>query len=104
VIALFIRNPYVGGWAGAGVIAASTSSALIGLWRRKPGNRREFVRRRSGGSVLTMLGQSFVAIGLSATAGLGAYGLPWLALIPGIIAFAILGALHKPAPPAAAVA
>ncbi|HEY7799371.1 MAG TPA: hypothetical protein VIA80_11440 [Hyphomonadaceae bacterium] len=104
LIALIIRNPYVGAWASAGVVAASTSSALIGLWRRKPGNRREFVRRRSGGSVLTMLGQSFVALGLSATAGLGAYGLPWLALIPGIIAFAILGALYRPAPAFAAAA
>jgi ABC-2 type transport system permease protein len=102
VIALIIRNPYVGVWAGAGVTAASTSSALIGLWQRKPGNRREFIRRRSGGSVLTMLGQSFVAIGLSATVGLGAYGLPWLALIPAIIAFSILGVLHRPTPPAIA--
>ncbi|HEX5007754.1 MAG TPA: hypothetical protein VFV70_11610 [Hyphomonadaceae bacterium] len=104
VTALFVRNAYVGAWAGAGVLAASTSSALIGLWRRKPGNRREFVRRRAGGSILTMLGQAFVAIGLSATAGFGAYGLPWLALIPGIVAFAILGALYKPPPSTLATA
>ncbi len=33
-----------------------------------------------------------------ATAGLGAYNYPWLALIPAIIALAILGALYKPPP------
>ncbi len=104
LIALLVRSPWAGAWALAGVIAASTSSALIGLWRRNPGSRRDFVRRRQGGSVLTALGQTFVALGCSATAGLGAYGLPWLALIPAIIAAAILGVLHKPPPPLPAAA
>ena len=62
------------------------------------------MRRRQGGSVITSLGQTFVALGVSATVGMGAYGLPWLSLIPAIIAGAILGALYKPPPPAIAAA
>ena len=93
-----MRDTCAGVWALGGVIAAPTSSALIGLWRRAPGSRRDFVRAAPEGSVLTGLGQAFVAIGITATAGLGAYGLPWLALIPAIIAAAMLGALYKPTP------
>ena len=33
-----------------------------------------------------------------ATTAAGAYGYPWLALIPAIIVLAILGALYKPTP------
>jgi ABC-2 type transport system permease protein len=102
LIALLARDLWAGAWATGGVLMASTSSSLIGLWRRNPGSRKDFVRRRQGGSVLTALGQSFVALGLAATAGLGAYGYPWLALIPVIIALAILGALYKPTPGIAA--
>jgi ABC-2 type transport system permease protein len=99
VIALLARDAWSGAWAVGGVLLASCASALIGLWRRNPGSRKDFVRRRQGGSTLTALGQSFVALGLSATAGLGAYGYPWIAVIPAIIAMAILGALYKPTPP-----
>jgi ABC-2 type transport system permease protein len=99
--ALVVRSPWAGMWSIGGVALASVASALIGLWRRNPGSRRDFVRRRQGASVLTGLGQAFVALGLSAAAGFGAYGKPWLAVIPVIIALAILGALHKPSPAAA---
>ncbi len=102
VAALLVRELWSGAWALGAVLFASTSSALIGLWRRNPGSRRDFVRRRQGGSVLTGLGQTFVALGTAATAGLGAYGYPWLALIPAIVAIAILGALYKPSPKFAA--
>jgi ABC-2 type transport system permease protein len=104
VVALLVRSPWAGAWALGGVLIASTSSALIGLWRRNPGSRRDFVRRRQGGSVMTALGQTFVALGASATAGFGAYGWPWLSIIPAIIAAAILGALYKPPPPVPAPA
>ena len=102
LIALTIRNVYVGLWGVGGVLAASTASALIGLWRRTQASRRDFVRRRQGGSTMTAFGQTFVALGLSGTIGFGAYGKPWLALIPGIIALAILGALYRPSSTAAA--
>ena len=98
MIALLVRDMAAGLWGAGGIIAASASSSLIGLWRRMPGSRRDFVRRRQRGSVLTGLGQAFVAIGLAGTAWLGAVGLPWIALIPGIIVLAILGALYRPTP------
>jgi hypothetical protein len=44
------------------------------------------------------LGQAVVALSIAGTAGLGAFGLPWLALIPAILAAAILGVLYKPTP------
>jgi ABC-2 type transport system permease protein len=96
--ALFARDVTAGLWGLAGVIAASVFSALIGLWRRNPGSRKEFVRRRAKGSVLVGLGQALVAFGVSATVGLGAFNLPWLALIPAIITAAVMGALYKPTP------
>lgn len=98
LIALLVRDAWAGAWAMGGVIAGATSAALIGLWRRNPGSRRDFVRRRQGGSMLTALGKAFTGMSLAATAGAGAYGLPWLAIIPAIIGLAILGALYKPTP------
>lgn len=95
VAALWIRSWPAGAWATLGVMLASTASALIGLWRRSPGSRRDFVRRRQGGSVLTGLGQTFSALGIAGTMGLAAYGYPWLAMIPAVIAIAIVGALHR---------
>lgn len=95
LIALTVRAWPEGLWATCGVLCATTASAMVGLWRRTPGSRKEFVRRRQKGSVLTGLGQTFVSLGISATAGLGAYGYPWLAVVPAIFAAAILGALYK---------
>jgi ABC-2 type transport system permease protein len=104
LVALFVRDPWAGFWALGGVVFASTASSLIGMWRRNPGSRKDFVRRRQGGSVMTSLGQTFVALGGAGAVGLGAYGFPWLAIIPAIIAGAILGVLYKPSPTLAAVA
>jgi ABC-2 type transport system permease protein len=86
-------------WATGGVMAASVSSGLIGSWRRVPGSRRNFIRRRGTGSLASGMGQTFVALGCSFTVGLGAYGLPWLSIIPAILTLAVLVALHK-VPPA----
>jgi ABC-2 type transport system permease protein len=86
-------------WATGGVMAASVSSGLIGSWRRVPGSRRNFIRRRGTGSLASGIGQTFVALGCSFTVGLGAYGLPWLSIIPAILTAAVLTALHK-VPPA----
>lgn len=95
---LLARDTWAGGWAVGGVLAASLCAALVGLWRRTPGSRRDFVRRRNKGSVVAGLGQAVMTMGISGTVWLGATGLPLMAIIPGIITAAILGALYKPAP------
>jgi ABC-2 type transport system permease protein len=95
LVALISRAWPEGLWATAGVLAGTICAALVGLWRRAPGSRKEFVRRRQKGSVLSSLGQTFMSLGISATVGLGAYGYPWLAIIPAIMSVAILGALYK---------
>jgi len=101
VAILLVRDAWAGVWTAGGVIASAISAALIGLWRRAPGTRREFVRRRAKGTLMAGLGQALVAMGITATAGLGAYGLPWLAILPAIIAAAMLGALYKQPTPQA---
>jgi ABC-2 type transport system permease protein len=102
IVALLVRDIWAGAWAAAGVICAAFAAALIGLWRRNPGSRRDFVRRRAKASTLVGLGQAIVTLGITGAVGLGAYGLPWLAIIPGILAAALLGALYKPTPAFAA--
>ncbi len=102
LLALIIRDWWAGLWATGGVLFAATASSLIGLWRRTPGSRKDFVRRRQGGSAVTMFGQTFVALLSAGAVGAGAYGLPWIAILPAIFALAILGALYKPTPRSAA--
>jgi ABC-2 type transport system permease protein len=84
-------------WALAGILAGVLSAATIQIWRQTPGSRRDFMRKRAQGSVVAQMGQSFVALLISTAAGLGAWGLPWLAIIPAILALAIFGALHRAA-------
>lgn len=98
LIALSIRDPWVGAWTTAGVVINAAAGALIGVWRRTQGSRKDFARRRQSGSLISSLGKAFVGLGLTAATAAGAYGYPWLALIPAIIALAILGALYKPTP------
>lgn len=95
ILAIASNSLLAGAWTLGGCIAASTAAALIGVWRRTPASRREFLRRRGRGSIVVGLGQTAVAMGVAAAAGLGAYGYPWLALIPAIVAGALLGALHR---------
>lgn len=102
--ALAWRDAWAGMWALIGVIAAGSAAALIGMWRRNPGARKDFVRRRGSASLITNLGQFFVTISASGAVAFGAYGKPWLAIIPAIIGLAILGALYKPPQPATAAA
>ena len=98
LVVLIVRDAWAGAWATGGVICAAFSAALIGLWRRNPGARRDFVRRRAKASVLVGMGQAIVTLGITGTVGLGAYGYPWLAILPAILAAALLGALYKPTP------
>lgn len=100
---LFWRDPGVAIWCALGVAAGSTCAALIGLWRQVPGNRNNIMKSRGKGSFAVAMGQTFVALGLSATVGLGAYGYPWLAIIPAILSAAVFAATYKPPDQAAAL-
>ncbi|MBK8838105.1 MAG: hypothetical protein IPO30_05225 [Hyphomonadaceae bacterium] len=102
IIALAVRDPRVAAWTTGGVVVNALSAALIGVWRRTQGSRKDFVRRRQSGSLMSSLGKAFVGLGITATTAAGAYGYPWLALIPAIIAVAMLGALYRPTPQFAA--
>ncbi len=102
LIVLWVRDPWAGAWATSGVAVASVCAAMIGLWRRVPASRRDFVRRRAKGSIMAGLGQGVVTLGITSSIALGVYGLPWMALLPAIVWLAILGALYKPTPSIAA--
>ncbi len=71
--ALIVRDPWAGTWSTGGVIAGAVFAALIGLWRRNPGSRRDFVRRRQGGSTLTALAKAITGMSLAATAAAGSW-------------------------------
>src|SRR6185436_16409034 len=101
LVALLVRDVWAGSWAAGGVTFAAMAAALIGMWRRNPGSRKDFVRRRQGASLISSMGQFFVTISASGAVAFGAYGKPWLALIPAILSLAILGALHRPTPTSA---
>ncbi|MEP7211261.1 MAG: hypothetical protein ABI740_10525 [Alphaproteobacteria bacterium] len=96
LVILLVESPAAGAWAVGGCIWAAACSALIGLWRRTPGSRKDFFRRRGQGTLMSRLGQTVVTLTITSTVGLGVYGYPWLALIPAIFAIAITGALYKP--------
>lgn len=95
LVALAAHKAVPAVWAAGGVLAGVLSAATIQVWRQTPGSRRDFMRKRAQGSVVAQIGQSLVALLISTAAGLGAWGLPWLAIIPAILAVAIFGALHR---------
>lgn len=98
VALLLLRSPVAGAWAAVGCVAAGTSAGLIGVWRKNPGSRKAFMGRRRQPSLAAGLGQMVVSMGWASAAGLGAYGLPWLAIIPAILAASVLAALQRPPP------
>jgi ABC-2 type transport system permease protein len=100
LIAIAIDSPLHALWIAAGCTAAALSSGYIGLWYQKPGNRREFRRRRSG-SIVAGLGQTFTALFWGGAAALAVSGWAFLAPIPGIFALGLVFALEQSKPQAA---
>lgn len=98
LLVLWTRDAWAAAWATGGVVVAAVCAALIGLWRRVAGARRDFVRRRAKGSIMAGLGQGAVTLGITSSVALGAYGWPLLAVLPAIVWLAILGVLRKPTP------
>jgi ABC-2 type transport system permease protein len=95
LLALAWQAPIAGLWGIAGCLTAMGAAAAIQVWRQTPASRRDFMRRRARGAMSAQWGQSFVAMFLAGAVAFGAYGLPWLALLPGILAAAVFGAMHR---------
>jgi hypothetical protein len=83
-----------GFWLLIGTTASIISSCLIGIWHQAPGNRRNF-RRRTRGSLVSMLGQLFVLFGWAVATGLAVNGWPLFSIIPALIAIGVLLGLHE---------
>ena len=81
-------------WLALGAAGAVISTCQIGIWYQKPGNRREF-RRRRGGSFWSGVGQTFVILCWSGAAGLAVAGMAILAIIPAVIALGLLFAMGE---------
>lgn len=77
IVGVAYLSPRVAAVAAVGVGLAMTSSALLNLWYAKPGNRRDFRRRRSGslliGLVETLI--LFACTGFTWTAINGLYAI-----------------------------
>jgi ABC-2 type transport system permease protein len=72
----------------AGIIAASAAATAIQLWFRTQAKRSQFRRRQVSSRVATFA-EAFSCISFAATAGIAAVSLP-LAIVPGIIALAVV--------------
>lgn len=86
--------PLAGLWTAIGAALSAWSTGLIGVWRQKPGKRSDF-RRRRGASLLATLAELFVAMLIGAATALAVAG--WLvwALLPLIVAGAVMMALRR---------
>jgi ABC-2 type transport system permease protein len=95
--AALLVSPMAALWLLIGGGAAITSTCLIAIWYQAPGNRKEF-RRRTRGSLLLNLGRSLVAFAWIGATGLAVGGLEVFAIIPAVIALALLLAMHESRP------
>jgi ABC-2 type transport system permease protein len=88
LIALAWASPHAALVTLVGAAVAAASATLIQLWFRTQAKRSHF-RRRQTSSRLATFAEAFSSIAWAATAGLAAAG-TWFALMPAVIAFAIL--------------
>lgn len=95
--AIAINTPIHALYVLAGVTAAATSAALIGIWHQTPASRREFRRQRKS-SWVASLGQTFVAAAWSGATALALWGIPSLSFIPALIAIGLTLALQESKP------
>ena len=84
-------------WLALAAIGAVVSACMIGIWYQKPGNRKDF-RRRRGGSFLAGLGQTFVTLLWGIAAGMAVSGWAIVAIIPAIVALGLLLAMGESKP------
>jgi ABC-2 type transport system permease protein len=86
--------PLAGLWTAIGSALTAWSSGLIGVWHQKPGKRADFRRRRTG-SLLATFAELIVAALIGGATALAVAG--WLvwALLPLIVAGALMMALRR---------
>jgi len=88
VFAIAMMSSWAGLVAGLGVLSAAGAATLIQLCFRVQARRSQF-RRRQTSSRMATFAEAFSSIAWAATAALAAAGV-WHALLPAVIAFAIL--------------
>ena len=88
VAVLAIASPWHALVTGIGVIVAAVASTAIQLWFRSQAKRSQF-RRRQVSSRFATFAEAFSSIGWAATAAVAAASV-WLAIAPGVIAFAVV--------------
>jgi ABC-2 type transport system permease protein len=87
-------QPLAGFWTAVGSGLTAWAAGMIGIWRQKPGKRADF-RRRRGSSFLAALGELAVTMLIGAATALAVAG--WLAwaMLPLIVAGAVMMALRR---------
>lgn len=81
-------------WTAIGAALTAWSAGLIGIWHQKPGKRADF-RRRRGGSFLAALAELLVALLIGGATALAVAGWFVWALLPLIVAGAVMMALRR---------
>jgi len=88
IAVLAVASPWRAILTLAGVVAASASATAIQLWFRTQAKRSQFRRRQVSSRVATFA-EAFSSIAFAATAAIAAVSL-LLAIVPGIIALAVV--------------
>ena len=99
VLWLAIASPLHGVVAVIGIAIAAASATAIQLWFRAQAKRSQFRRRQTSSRVATFA-EAFSSIAWAGAAALAAAG-TWIAVIPAIIAIAILAGTRLVRPQAA---
>jgi ABC-2 type transport system permease protein len=100
VLAIAAMSSWAGLVAGLGVVSAAGAATLIQLCFHVQARRSQFRRRQTSSRIATFA-EAFSSIAWAATAALAAAGV-WHALLPAVIAFAILAGARLISPRAQA--
>ena len=87
-------QPLAGLWTALGAGLTAWTAGLINVWHQKPGKRADFKRRR-GGSVVAALAELFIAFLIAGATALAVAGLLVWAVIPLIVAGALMMAMRR---------
>ncbi|MET3665224.1 hypothetical protein [Caulobacter sp. 1776] len=87
-------QPLAGLWTAIGAGLTAWTAGLINVWHQKPGKRADF-RRRRGGSFFAALAELFVAALIGGATALAVAGMLVWAVIPLIVAGAVMMALRR---------